>query len=65
MQTYLLVHNERIIATTTVSSEHAARNYFFDYCAFLFGEIVSKDDYLKQMKNESDLNALENQSPEC
>ena len=78
MQTYLLIDpcgsgssspssssRSDIIASTKAPSKELARSYFFDYYAFPSGEIVSKEDYLKQMRDESDLNALENQSPEC
>ena len=53
-----------VVATTKASCKDAAHNYFFAYCGFVSGEIIAESDYLSDMKNESELNALECQSNE-
>jgi len=64
MQTYFLVGNNGttffIISSVVADSIDDAHTYFSEK-GLVFGEIMTAEDF----KNESDLNALENQSPEC
>ena len=67
-QKYLLINDSGegldILDSTFVASKDAAENYFFDFKAWAKGEVMSESDFLALAQNESELNALENQSPE-
>ena len=67
-QKYLLIDDSGggldILDSTFVASKDAAENYFFDFKAWIIGEVMSESDFLALAQNESELNALENQSPE-
>lgn len=52
------------IAEIVVDNEDIAKDVFFVDDGWPFGEVISEADYLNDMKNESDLNALECQSGE-
>ena len=68
MQTYLLVHgffDDLVIIGSVVADSIDDAHTYFSEKGLVFGQVISNNDYLKNMQNESDLNALENQSPEC
>ena len=64
MPIYFLVDNNDntffIIGSVVADNIDDADTYFSEK-GLVFGEIMTAEDF----KNESDLNALENQSPEC
>ena len=67
MEKFLLI--DQFIGPTTImdktiaSSIADAKNHF-DNMGWVAGEVISEADYLIDMKNESDLNSLENQTYE-
>jgi hypothetical protein len=69
MQTYLLVDEfdgkTALIDSVVADDIDEAKTFFFYEQSWPFGEVISKDDYLKQMRDESELNGFECQSPEC
>jgi hypothetical protein len=69
MQTYLLVYgffsdDLVIIGSVVANNIDDARTYFSEK-GLVSGQVISNDDYLKQMRDESELNGFECQSPEC
>jgi hypothetical protein len=64
MQTYLLVDNNGVIDDRCIADSESHADDIFRNKGWSLPVSISEADYLKDMENESDLNVLENQSPE-
>lgn len=53
-----------IIGTVLAKNIEAASTYFCEK-GLVFGELITRDEFIKYKQDQSDLNALESQSPEC
>lgn len=65
MPMYLLVDDNGVIDDRCIADSEDHADDIFRNRGWSLPVSISEADYFKDMENESDLNALENQSPEC